>query len=155
MPICVSVNPRVMVMKGYSTFHKAPELKFHHQIQFCVITRIIRVLPLCKGDISEIYNPSQQGDVQYEEATKILHSRYDRNNQFFWILVASMLQDIISSRDIRWDFYFYPKPISFLRIKTEKNLRVLCIKLHLIARLQLRGFGECEVCLHFHYSKAD
>ena len=44
---CHKVELRLMVMKGYSTFPKPPELEFHHQIDFNVIPRTLKGFNYC------------------------------------------------------------------------------------------------------------
>ena len=53
-PLQVRVDQRVMAMKEYSTFPKAPGLEPHYQMKFSVLPRTLigwEVLPLCRDAV--------------------------------------------------------------------------------------------------------
>ena len=64
LPLRARVDLRVIAMKRYSAFPKAPALlEPHHQVVQCHIqdTRL-GILPLCRGAVSVFYSPSRLGN---------------------------------------------------------------------------------------------
>ena len=59
-------DPRVMAMKGYSTFLKALGLRPYHQMHLSVVhqdARLEEVLLLCRNAVGVFYSPSRQSDI--------------------------------------------------------------------------------------------
>ena len=80
----VRVDLGVMVIKGYSTFSKAPGLEFYHQMQFSLILRTLveRFLPFWRGAVCVFYSPSQQGSSQVEGEPVPMQ------NHMTWVLLS-------------------------------------------------------------------
>ena len=75
----VRVNLRVMTMKGYSAFHKAPVLlEPRHQLVSCHIqdTHRVGILLLCSYAVSVFYSPSRIFSLAHaikDRRKKIVH----------------------------------------------------------------------------------
>ena len=62
LPFWITVNLGAMAMKGYSTFHRSPELEPHHKMQFSVIPGLTFLVCVCGGSFLsvEIHKPQRQ-----------------------------------------------------------------------------------------------
>ena len=82
------MDPGVMTMNRYSSFLKAPGLKFHHQMEFTdmPMTLIGKVLHLCKSAVSVFYNPSWQNVILLVNCTIKSFTTKSRISAFnaFW-----------------------------------------------------------------------
>ena len=64
-----------MAIKRYSSFSKAPEQEFHHQMGYCHIqdTHLGQEVFLCRDVISIFYSPSQRGLICPDKKEKKYH----------------------------------------------------------------------------------